>query len=48
MIERDSWGHSYLIVRGEILVRKHLPSLISAAEQTGDCKGALGMFVRGQ
>ena len=32
MIKRDSWGHSYLIVRGEILgfmkdeqLRKHLP-----------------------
>ena len=36
MIERDSWGHSYLIVRGEILgfmkdeqVRKHLPRMFS-------------------
>ena len=33
MNNRDSWGHSYLIVRGEILgfmkdeqLRKHLPS----------------------
>ena len=32
MIKRDSWGHSYSIVRGEILgfmedeqLRKHLP-----------------------
>ena len=36
MIKRDSWGHSYLIVRGEILgfrkdelVRKHLPRTFS-------------------
>lgn len=36
MIKRDSWGHSYLIVRGEILgfmkdelVRKHLPRMFS-------------------
>ena len=36
MIERDSWGHSYLIVRGEILgfmkderLRKHLPRMFS-------------------
>ena len=36
MINRDSWGHSYLIVRGEILgfvkdglLRKHLPSMFS-------------------
>ena len=34
MINRDSWGHSYLEVRGEILgfpkdelVRKHLPRM---------------------
>ena len=36
MINRDSWGYSYLIVRGEILVftedellRKHLPMMFS-------------------
>ena len=36
MIKRDSWGHSYLIVRCEILgfvknklVRKHLPRMFS-------------------
>ncbi|TNV71344.1 hypothetical protein FGO68_gene4563 [Halteria grandinella] len=36
MINRDSWGHQYLIVRGEILgfvkdqlMRKHLPRMFS-------------------
>ena len=36
MINRDSWGYSYLIVRGEILgfmkdelLRKHLPKMFS-------------------
>ena len=36
MIDRDSWGHSYLIVRGEILglvkdglLQKHLPRMFS-------------------
>ena len=36
MINRDSWGYSYLIVRGEILgfmkdelMRKHLPRMFS-------------------
>ena len=36
MIDRDSWGHRYLIVRGEILgfmkdqlPRKHLPRMFS-------------------
>ena len=36
MINRDSWGHSYLTVRGEILgfvkdglLRKHLPKMFS-------------------
>ncbi len=36
MINRDGWGHSYLIVRGEILgffkdelMRKHLPRMFS-------------------
>ena len=36
MIKRDSWGHPYCIVRGEILgfmqdelVRKHLPKMFS-------------------
>jgi hypothetical protein len=36
MINRDSWGHSYLAVRGEILrsakdelLRKHLPRMFS-------------------
>ena len=36
MINRDSWGHPYLIVRGEILgffkdelMRKHLPRMFS-------------------
>ena len=36
MINRDSWGHSYFIVRGEILgfmkdelLRKHLPRMFS-------------------
>ena len=36
MINRDSWGHSYLIVRGEILgfmkdeqLQKHLPRMFS-------------------
>ena len=36
MINRDSWGYSYLIVRGEILgfmkdelMRKHLPWMFS-------------------
>ena len=35
MIDRDSWGHSYLTVRGEILgfvkdglLRKHLPRIV--------------------
>ena len=35
-IKRDSWGHSYFIVRGEILglfedeqLRKHLPRMFS-------------------
>ena len=35
MIDRDSWGHSYLTVRGEILgfvkdglLRKHLPRMV--------------------
>ena len=36
MVNRDSWGHLYLIVRGEILgfvkdglLRKHLPRMFS-------------------
>jgi len=36
MINRDSWGHSYFVVRGEILVlmedeqlQKHLPKMFS-------------------
>jgi hypothetical protein len=36
MINRDSWGHSYLVARGEILrftkdelLRKHLPGMFS-------------------
>ena len=36
MIKRDSWGHSYFVVRGEILgftkdeqLRKHLPRVFS-------------------
>ena len=36
MLDRDSWGHSYLTVRGEILgfmedelLRKHLPNMFS-------------------
>ena len=36
MINRDSWGYSYLLVRGEILgfkkdelLRKHLPRMFS-------------------
>ncbi len=36
MMNRDSWGHSYLVVRGEILgfttdehLRKHLPRMFS-------------------
>ena len=36
MINRDSWGHSYLIVRGEILglvndglLRKHSPRMFA-------------------
>lgn len=36
MINRDSWGHSYFTVRGEILgpvedepMRKHLPRMFS-------------------
>ena len=36
MMNRDSWGHSYLTVRGEILgfvkddlLRKHLPKMFS-------------------
>jgi hypothetical protein len=36
MINRDSWGYSYLVVRGEILrftkdelLRKHLPRMSS-------------------
>ncbi len=39
MINRDSWGYSYLIVRGEILgfikdeqLRKHLPRMFSLIE----------------
>ena len=36
IVDRDSWGHSYLTVRGEILgfvkdglLRKHLPKMFS-------------------
>uniref|UniRef100_A0A1X7SD90 Uncharacterized protein n=2 Tax=Amphimedon queenslandica TaxID=400682 RepID=A0A1X7SD90_AMPQE len=36
MVDRDSWGHSYSVVRGEILgfaederLRKHLPRMFS-------------------
>ena len=36
MIKRDSWGHSYFVVRGDILgftkdelLRKHLPRMFS-------------------
>ena len=36
MVDRDTWGHSYLTVRGEILgftkdglLRKHLPRMFS-------------------
>ena len=36
MVKRDSWGHSYSVVRGEILgftedeqLRKHLPRMFS-------------------
>ena len=36
MIKRDSWGHPYFVVRGEILgstkdeqLRKHLPRVFS-------------------
>ena len=45
MINRDSWGYSYFVVRGEILgfpkdelLRKHLPrmfSLIKTASEAG-------------
>ena len=42
MINRDSWGYSYLIVRGEILGfmkdelrRKHLPRMFSLIKNEG-------------
>ena len=42
MINRDSWGYSYLIVRGEILgfmkdelMRKHLPRMFSLIKDEG-------------
>ena len=48
MINRDSWGYSYLTVRGEILgfvkdeqLRKHLPRMFSLIknESQGDRRG---------
>ena len=48
MINRDSWGYSYLIVRGEILgfmkdelMRKHLPRMffINQERKLGDRRG---------
>ena len=42
MVKRDSWGHSYSIVRGEILgfmedeqLRKHLPRMFSLMNELG-------------
>ena len=42
MINRDSWGHSYSIARGEILgfiedelLRKHLPRTLSLIKNEG-------------
>ena len=42
MINRDSWGHSYSIARGEILgfiedelLRKHLPRMFSLIKNEG-------------
>jgi hypothetical protein len=42
MINRDSWGHSYSVVRGEILglpedelLRKHLPRMFSLIKNEG-------------
>ena len=42
MIKRDSWGHSYLIIRGEILgfmkdeqLRKHLPRMLKLNMKIG-------------
>ncbi len=47
MINRDSWGHLYLIVRGEILgfikdklMRKHLPRMFSLIKN--ESKGIKG------
>jgi len=44
MINRDSWGYSYLIVRGEILgfmkdelMRKHLPRMFSLIKNESQC-----------
>jgi hypothetical protein len=42
MINRDSWGHSYCVARGEILgftqdelLRKHLPRMFSLIKDEG-------------
>ena len=50
MIDRDSWGHSYLTVRGEILgfvkdglLPKHLPGMFSLGEM-----GESYHFLRGR
>ena len=40
MINRDSWGHSYLTVRGEIL-------LGDSEEELGPCPEGSGEFPRG-
>ena len=43
MIKGDSWGHSYFVVRGEILgftkdelLRKHLPRMCPLIKKLGD------------
>jgi hypothetical protein len=43
MINRDSWGHSYSIVRGEILgfiedelLRRHLPRMFSLIKSNSE------------
>ena len=47
MIDRDSWGHSYLTVRGEILgfvkdglLRKHLPRMFSLIRSRTKIRGS--------
>ncbi|EDV19249.1 predicted protein [Trichoplax adhaerens] len=55
MINRDSWGHSYFIVRGEILgfmkdeqLRKHLPRMFSLIKNEITCSTEHANFLEGQ